>query len=57
MEPQMSNPAEEWKWKVESASGTLRDAAKVKRNKKLYDAAIAELKKQRNEITKVISNK
>lgn len=49
--------AEEWRWKVEDAARTLREAAKVKRNPKLYKAAIAELKKQRSEITKVISNK
>lgn len=56
----MTSPAEtaeDWKWKVESAARDLREAAKIKRNPKLYKAAIAELKKQRSEITKVISNK
>jgi len=47
--------AEEWRWKVESAASTLREAAKVKRDSKLYKAAIAELKNQRQEIGRVIS--
>lgn len=53
----MSIPVEERKWKVEQAAETLREAAKIKRDKKLYKDAIAELKKQSKEITKIISNK
>ena len=56
----MTSPAEkaeERKWEVESAARSLLEAAKVKRDKKLYKAAIAELKKQNSNLTKVISGK
>lgn len=46
---------EQRKWEVEDAARTLTQAAKIKRDSKLYKAAIAELKKQKEEITKVIS--
>lgn len=49
--------AEEYKWKVEDAARTLREAAKVKRNKKLYKDAVAECKSMRGDLTKVISGK
>lgn len=51
----MAPVAEQWKWKVESAASTLREAAKVKRTPKLYKAAIAELKKQQKDLGRVIS--
>ena len=38
--------AEEWRWKVESAAGTLIEAEKIKKDKKLLKAARAELKKR-----------
>ena len=50
-----SQKAEEWKWKVEDAARTLLAATKVKRDKKLYRAAIAELRRQRTEITGVVN--
>ena len=50
-----SPTVEQWKWKVESAASTLREAAKVKRTPKLYKVAIAELKRQQKEIGQVVS--
>lgn len=47
---------EDWKWEVESAARTLKEYFKVKANKKLNKAAIAELKREQKEIGKAISN-
>jgi hypothetical protein len=49
-----SPKAEERRWKIESAANTLIEAAKIKKDKKLYKAAIAELKKRRAAIGEVM---
>lgn len=46
---------DERKWKIEDAARTLKDAAKIRRDPNLHKAAIAELKKQKQDISRVLS--
>lgn len=52
--PAKTDAQREWKWKVEAAAASLREAQKVEGDPKLHKAAIAELKRQREAITEAI---
>jgi len=44
--PTKEQADQEWKWKVESATNTLIETEKIKKDKKLLTAAREELKKR-----------
>lgn len=48
------SPQTDREWEIKQAADTLIDAERVKKDKKLYKAAVAELKRRRDEVAKVV---